>query len=92
MTGDEALSERERAYEAGGRMAWLAMLRKCLHHLGYEGQEAASLAARDAETLHALRMVCEEFGDNDWPDNLDRFDVLEKHLARHLRAAVRGGT
>lgn len=33
-----------------------------------------------------LRQVCDEFGDNDWPDNLHLADVIEKHLWDELRA------
>lgn len=38
-----------------------------------------------AQTVAALRAICEEFGDNDWSDDLHPADVIEKHLARHLR-------
>jgi hypothetical protein len=31
-----------------------------------------------------LRCICEDFGDNDWPDDLHLVDVIYKHLYRHL--------
>lgn len=31
-----------------------------------------------------LRKVCEKIGDNDWPDNLDLRDIIDKHLLSHL--------
>lgn len=36
------------------------------------------------EILNQLRRVCNDFGDNDWPDDLHLGDVIEKHLAGHL--------
>lgn len=50
------------------------------------------LAKRLSEAREALRIVCAEFGDNDWSDDLSLADVIEKHLARHLRDARRGRT
>jgi hypothetical protein len=29
--------------------------------------------------------LCADYGDNDWTDDLNLSDVIEKHLARHLR-------
>ena len=40
------------------------------------------------ETIAMLRQVCEEFGDNEWPDNLHLADIIEKHLWRHLTGEV----
>lgn len=36
------------------------------------------------ETVKILRELCEEFGDNLWPDDLYLRDVIEKHLAKYL--------
>lgn len=47
---------------------------------------AKQYAIERTETVHALRELCKEFGDNDWSDDLHLADVIEKHLARHLRA------
>lgn len=76
----------ERAYLNGERMAWLAMLDTCIRALGHDnapGQSARWIRER-AEVRAALRVLCKDFGDNDWPDNLHLGDVIEKHLARHL--------
>lgn len=80
MTDDE-----ERAYIEGGRAAWRSMLSRCLSELGYgdETRQAAAVAQLE-EARAALRRVCEDHGDNDWPDELHLADVIEKHLARHL--------
>jgi hypothetical protein len=34
--------------------------------------------------IRLLREICEAHGDNDWPDDLQLEDILEKHLLRHL--------
>jgi len=36
-----------------------------------------------------LRTVCAEHGDNDWPDNLHLYDVIEKHLFLNLEESKR---
>lgn len=38
------------------------------------------------EAIRILRDVCEEFGDNDWDNDLHLADIIEKHLHRNLRA------
>lgn len=35
-------------------------------------------------TIAALRILCGDFGDNDWLDDLHLADVVEKHLSKHL--------
>lgn len=42
-----------------------------------------------ATTIAALRSLCAEFGDNDWPDDLHLADVVEKHLGKHLHVSAR---
>lgn len=36
------------------------------------------------EAIVILRSLCEEFGDNDWGDDLHLADIIDKHLRRHL--------
>lgn len=36
------------------------------------------------QTISALRELCAVFGDNDWPEDLNLADVVEKHLGKHL--------
>lgn len=73
-------------YALGSRQAWITMLRYCLKNLGYDDQESKSVAwiVEREEAVAMLRRVCEERGDNDWPDDLNLADVIEKHLANHL--------
>lgn len=43
-----------------------------------------AMAQERAQVVVLLRELCADFGDNDWPDNLHLYDVIEKHLARRL--------
>lgn len=63
-----------------------AMLAQCLAHLGVTDPDAAraAWAAQRLELVAALRRACDDYGDNDWADDLSLVDVLEKHLLRHL--------
>ncbi|KKM67974.1 hypothetical protein LCGC14_1465690 [marine sediment metagenome] len=73
-------------YEEGRRMGLLHVLGAVLRELGYDDPSAGQavwILQREA-TVAALRQVCEDHGDNDWPDNLHLADVIEKHLHRHL--------
>lgn len=50
--------------------------------------QAAWLIERE-EAVARLRWLCEEFGDQDWDDNLHLADVIDKHLGRYLYEAER---
>lgn len=78
--------EQERAYEQGEKAAYARMLSVCVAGLQQDGKGEQWRVER-AAIVAALRELCEEFGDNDWPDDLHLGDVIEKHLTRHLRAA-----
>ena len=82
MTGDE-----ERIYLRGQRQVWHELLQECLKNLGYLDpklrNQHAWLLEREA-TIHMLRRVCEDSGDNDWEENLHLADIIDKHLWRHL--------
>lgn len=69
------------------RAVYQRLLRLALEGLGMDSPEfeTARLASERSRLVTTLREICAEFGDNDWPENLDLSDVLEKHLARHLR-------
>jgi hypothetical protein len=78
--------QRDDDYMRGYRAAYASMAVCCAGELG-GGDPAARLAFLEAErvrTVAALRRVCAEHGDNDWPDTLYLPDVVEKFLARHL--------
>lgn len=81
--------ERDRDYTEGHRAACRMMLGYCLRELlGLDADDKLALLATKAqeidETRAMLRRVCEDHGDNDWPDDLHLADVVEKHLWRHL--------
>lgn len=77
---------QEIAYCRGSRMAWSTMLAECVRNLGYESPEAkrAAWIIERESAIAQLRTACEYHGDNDWPDNLNLGDIIEKHLLRHL--------
>jgi hypothetical protein len=52
---------------------------------------ATGLIIRDderAKAIVALREVCKNYGDNDWPDNLNLADIVNNHLLRHLQVTL----
>jgi hypothetical protein len=75
-------------YGKGERAALTSMLQHCLIGLGYEDTEAekAKWVLEREAAVSTLRNVCGEFGDNDWDDGLYLSDVIEKHLAKHIRS------
>lgn len=81
------MNEREEGiYERGSRAAWLSMLQLCLKNLGYKSEEGAKVAwiSEREQAISMLRQVCEEHGDNEWPNDLHLADIIEKHLWRNL--------
>jgi len=76
----------ELSYNIGKKVAWATMLRQCIKELGVENPDAGEakwILEREA-AISTLRQVCDDFGDNDWKDDLHLSDIIEKHLARHL--------
>lgn len=78
--------KQEKIYCEGSRAAWLLMLQTCLSNLGYDSPEANAqkyILEREA-TISKLRVLCRDYGDNDWDDNLFLPDIIDKHLERYL--------
>jgi len=76
----------ELAYMQGLRAVWVRLLEQACRELGIKDPAAAGarwISERE-RTVSALRTICADHGDNDWPDNLHLADVIEKHLGRHL--------
>jgi hypothetical protein len=83
------MDEREeKIWVRGNRAAWLRMLGECLRQLGIDDPEAgrARWIQEREDSIAALRMLCDDFGDNEWEDSLYLADVIEKHLGDHLQA------
>lgn len=78
--------QEEQVYLRGRRRAWTEVISLALRELGHDEATSGAAALREREyAVSALRELCEEFGDNDWPDRLWLPDVIEKHLGRRLR-------
>lgn len=44
--------------------------------------DTARLISERQAAIQALRELCEDHGDNDWPDDLHLADIINKHLER----------
>lgn len=101
MSGPKAKGRRvaanahERGYIEGRRATMRRLMNQCAIEMGFGDllkDPAAKLAlayvALD-EIRSKLRELCGVYGDNDWADNLNLTDVLEKHLGRHLDETAR---
>lgn len=73
-------------YNAATQSHYRRMLSEAIHGLGYKDAELGSLVSERDYAIASLREICGEFGDNDWPDNLDLSDIIQKHLGNHLFA------
>jgi hypothetical protein len=78
--------KEEQAYVEGGRSAWRAMLQQALKHLGRDSPEwtEKEWVLEREEAIAALRRACERAGDNDWSDDLNLSDIIEKHLLSQM--------
>jgi predicted secreted protein len=86
--------KEELAYEQGQQIVWRRMLRKCITNLAPCFNESADkqfalLLAERSEAIAILRDLCEEFGDNNWDENLHLADIIEKHLGKYLHELKR---
>jgi hypothetical protein len=76
---------RDEWFRSGVRHAWLDVIKTALSHIpGHEDEAKFDWMIERQEAIEKLRELCDEFGDNDWPDELHLADVIEKHLAGHL--------
>ena len=64
----------------------MGILQTCCSSLGYddpESQKRAWILERERAIIQ-LKIICEEYGDNDWSDDLDLSDIIDKHLHRNM--------
>ena len=74
----------EKDWMAGYQAAMMRIVSEALRHLPDSDKGKAMLLIERQGAIVALREVCAAFGDNDWPDELDLADIIEKHLHRPL--------
>lgn len=83
---------REQGHNNGWRMAHSRIMAECMRELdlpmGDPTLKLAQLADERVKAIAALRDLCASFGDNDWDDDLNLYDIIEKHLARHLHTSA----
>lgn len=83
------MNERDELnYGLGRQMMAREMLSTILHDLPEADKDVARHHLYLMEIRAQLRSVCEDFGDNDWDDNLHLGDVIDKHLTRHLYTLI----
>ena len=82
----EKQEQFEAGYSAGSAMAWRSLLAECLINLSDDERDQHSWLKERTDCIVLLRSLCAEFGDNDWPDDLYLSDIIDNHLADHLRA------
>lgn len=70
--------------DTGAKEAYREVMMHCFRRLAGKGDDLIDFADQRCRAVSMLRQVCEAHGDNDWPDDLDLSDVIEKHLWRHL--------
>lgn len=87
------MTDREEAvWSRGHRAAHVEILRNACNALGYDDPEVKKVAwilEREA-VVATLRDICDEYGDNDWTDDLHLCDVINKHLMRELVSEIQG--
>lgn len=76
----------DQAYREGRRAVAANLLQMAVRELGLRSSygRAAATASELERVRAALREVCEEHGDNEWSDDLDLEDVIQKHLQPYL--------
>lgn len=76
----------ESAYVQGQQTLALAIFRSITPYLpkGTVERDAAALRIERAEAIVALRDICREHGDSEWPDDMHIADIINKHLSHHL--------
>ena len=78
----------ETSYIQGSNQALMGMLSFVLRELDFDETDMErkyySWIEERQAAVNQLRVLCDEYGDNDWPDDLHLGDVIEKHLGRPL--------
>ena len=83
----------EQAYVQGERSVWNRLLDECLHHLDYGDDpklKAVAWIKEREEIVAQLRILCDDFGDNDWEPDCHLGDVIANNLGKYLHSAALG--
>ncbi len=80
------IKDAQHHWLTGNRAAWVRILNLALHELGFEDRKLEDMILEREEAIAQLRMACDEYGDNDWPNGLHLADIIEKHLVRYLES------
>ena len=94
ISEDKLQELTESHYLRGKRSALIHQLHNVLRELSipYTGIDEAPenlmtiarLTIEREETISALRSACEDQGDNDWDNDLNLADVVNKHLGNYF--------
>ncbi len=76
----------DQAFTKGRKSLAVSVVHTCLNEISPTQKHKANLIIERQEAINMLRHICEEHGDNDWPDDLYLADIIEKHLHRHLNS------
>lgn len=76
------IEEFERGHQQGETSAWTEIALIAINKLHVDDKAYAGLVVWKSQTIAALRRLCDEFGDNEWPDTLHPADVLKNHLGK----------
>jgi len=89
LSREVSMTEKEeKAYEEGNRQAWISMLQSCLQNLhGLKNLDTVKIIQERQQAIQILRSLCEEFGDNNWDDDLHLSDIIDKHLGKYLHSS-----
>lgn len=75
--------QQERLYIQGEAQALKQMIIQCqakLAGLGVELKTDESFSQERVETVAVLRSLCDDYGDNNWTEDLHIADIVRKHL------------
>jgi hypothetical protein len=78
--------QEEAAYILGRKAFARELLGRSIGELGGTGLTMEQVLAERAEAIATLRGICEEYGDNDWEDDLHLSDIISKHLGNYLES------
>ncbi len=84
QTKDELVDLLEEAEERGRREMARSIVRSLMADLDGGEERCAALTLELDGARAVLRRLCDDHGDNDWPDSLNLADALANHLGHYL--------